>query len=330
WHAAVEEAERLGRAGVLHPDRVLEARDAGDLRAADLHALPRKTLDELLGGRGLADVHARAADEDDGLRLGEDVDLGKGDLLEVPLRDAEHLDLDGLAQVLVAAHVPADDAAEVEDVELVARGEPVGGVAHEAAERLAAAQDARDDVALLHGDPVAGGRLELGIERVLGQGADDDQLACLDGGLAVDLDRVRQLEGRGRRRDVFDFDLHSGSFNNSPVRWMTSAGAVPPGDVLLLTDAFGVSRSNRSLSKLSENFRSSVTFIFAGERSFSAQCFISRATTPWASRNGMPFFARYSAMSVAIICGSLAWSSIRSARTFMPSTASRMARSESR
>src|SRR6185503_18973934 len=126
--------------------------------------------------------------------------------------------------------------------------------------------------------------LEFGVERVLGQGADDDQLARLDGGLAMDLDRIHQLEGGGRRRDVFDFDLHSGSFNNSPVRWTTSAGAVPPGDVLLLTEAFGVSRSKTSLSKLSENFRSSVSFILAGERSFSAQCFMSRATTPWASR----------------------------------------------
>src|SRR6185295_2498879 len=251
----------------------------------------------------------------DRLGLGQHVHPGQRALPQVLLRDAEHLDLDGLAQVLVSAHVAPDDAAEIQDVELVARVEAVGRVAHEAAQRLAAAEDARDDVALLQGDPLAGRGLELGVERVLGEGADDDQLARLDRGLAVDLHRVGHLERRGGRREMLHFDLHSGSFNNSPVRLTTSAGAVPPGDVLPFTDAFGVRRSNKSLSKISEKFRSSVIFIFAGERSFSAQCFMRRATTPWASRKGIPFLARYSAMSVAIIWGSLAMASMRSTWT---------------
>src|SRR5579859_7900344 len=328
--AAIEEAQGLGGSGALHADRVLQAGDAGDLGAADLEALPRQALDEFLGHRGLADVHAGAAHEDDGFRLGQNVDLRQGALPQVPPGDAQHLHLDGFAQVLVAAHEAADDAAEVEDVELVAGREPVGGVADEAPERLAAAEDARDDVALFDGHAVAVRSLQLRIERVFGQGADDDELARLARGLAEHLDGIRQLERIRRGGDEVDLDLHGCPLSSWDARWDTSCGAVAPGEVLAWTEALGVRRSKTSLSKSSLNFRRSANFIFTGERSSSAQCLMRRATAPWASRKGMPFLARYSARSVASIWGSLAISSIRSSRTFMPSMARWMARIDSR
>src|SRR5579862_393924 len=328
--AAIEEAQRLDGAGDLHAQGILEAGDPGDLGPADLQALPRKPLDQLLGRRGLADMHAGTAHQDDGLGLGQHVDLGERDFLQVPLGDAQDLDLDGLAQVLVPPDKAPDDAAEIEDVQLVAGRQPVGRVAHEAAEGLTAAQNAGDDVAFLDGHPAAVRNLQVGVERVLGQGPHDDELAGFDRGLAEGLDRIGLMERRGRRRHVLDPDLHGWPLNSWAALWETSCGAVAPGEVFAWTEASGVKRSNTSLSNSSLNFRRSASFIFAGDRSFSAQCLISRAMTPCASRKGMPFLARYSARSVASIWGSLAMASMRSFRTVMPSIARWMARRDRR
>ena len=178
-------------------------------------------------------------------------------------------------------------------MELVAGGDPVGRVADEAAQRLAAAEDARDDVALLRPRTRLAGRAARARDRAGSrvEGPDHDHLARLDvAACAWTSTRVRQLQRRRwPRRNGADVRSSCGPPSTTHrTGSTTSAGAVPPGDVLPSTEASGSGASNdvlvEGLRDTSGAPRASASRETA-RRPRSAS--MSRAITPWASRNGI-------------------------------------------
>src|SRR5215210_5894625 len=150
--ATIEETQSLDRAVILHVERVAKASDAREFCRRDAHARARQVLDDLGRGVGLPRIHACACHQYERRRHVNRVaggDCALGDINYLPLAHGHsyHLDFDGVVEAVMMAEALTYQAAEVEQVQSVARLDARGHVPYESFERAAIAEHARDDVA---------------------------------------------------------------------------------------------------------------------------------------------------------------------------------------
>src|SRR5215213_2682827 len=181
---AVHEARRRDGAVVGHVERVAQARHARELRGRDAHAGARRLTHDLGRRERLARVHARARHDDErratlrqtlarGQRRVRDVSR----LAVLADDEAEHFDLNGVAQRRVVALAAAYDPAHVQELQAPARRQLFGHVADETLQRAAAPQSADDNVAGVYLREPARRKLKLVVGGAVRERAHGDHVA---------------------------------------------------------------------------------------------------------------------------------------------------------
>ena len=217
--ARIREVQGHLGAVVAHGQGIPHERDARELAGAHPVAGPAELADGGAGSGGLASVHAGARHIDHGTVRreagtpeGPHADVGRlarpGLELGEDLHLAQHLHLEGLAQVPVVGDAGADDAAHVQQVDGVAHVQGRGHDALVALEGVAVAQGPHQDVPIVEGAHAPMGVLQLVVGGLLAPHPAGDDRPLLHQNLRRQGQRAPQPQVAGDRSELVDMDSH--------------------------------------------------------------------------------------------------------------------------
>ena len=201
---------------VFHVEGVPEGGDPGELHGTELQVpFLIQPGDDLAGRPGLPGSHAGSRHDDQRELAGEmirrrDGTLGDVHHLAVAVAQAQDLDPQRMAEVLVGGGGDPNDTAHVEHVEHVAGVDPVGAVADESLEGPAGAQRADDDVVLGNVGQPAGDQLQLVVDPFLLERFHHDDVARARRAALDDVELTVDHVATGRRRDLVHYHPRGG------------------------------------------------------------------------------------------------------------------------